>query len=72
MEIDEVAEAIKKNVSIKDRRHHLSVFKDCFIAEEAVNWMVSNGVAKTRKDAVTLGLDMQKKGVLEHCLRDHQ
>lgn len=70
--LDDFVENFKKNVSIKDRRYRLTVYKNCFVGSDAVQWMVTSGAAETREDAVKLGLLLQEEGVIEHCVRDHE
>lgn len=72
LNILELTENFKKNVTVKDRRYRLSVYKDCFLGSEAVQWLVTSGTAQNRQDAVKLGLLMQEAGLIEHCLRDHE
>lgn len=71
-DLDELVENFKKNVSIKDRRYRLTTYKNCFVGSDAVQWMVTSGAAENREDAVKLGLLLQEKGIIEHCLRDHE
>lgn len=70
--LEEFVENFKRNVSIKDRRWRLQTFKNVFVGSDAVNWMVTSGVAETREDAVALGLMMQEAGYIEHTVRDHE
>lgn len=72
MNLGELTEKFLKNVSIKDRRARFHTFKNCFVGSEAVQWMVSSGIAQSREDAVKLGLLMQDEGIIEHVVRDHE
>ena len=71
-ELDVLAEEFKKNVEIKDRKHHLKTYKQCFIGKDAVDFLVDNGHAITRDDAVSLGRALQQSYLFEHVTRDHQ
>lgn len=72
LDLNQFVESFKRNVPIKDRRWRLQVYKSCFVGSEAVQWMVTSGIARTREDAVKLGLLMQEEGFIEHCVRDHE
>eukprot|EP00177_Eucheuma_denticulatum_P003913 GFKZ01007075.1.p1 GENE.GFKZ01007075.1~~GFKZ01007075.1.p1 ORF type:complete len:688 (-),score=132.43 GFKZ01007075.1:377-2401(-) len=69
--LDELVADLKQNLAIKDRRFRLTTYKACFVGTEAVQYMVTTGVAQSRQDAVNLGLLMQESGIIEHCVRDH-
>ena len=71
-ELDVLADEFKKNVEIKDRKHHLKTYKQCFIGKDAVDYLVSAGHAMTRDDAVSLGRALQQSYLFEHVTRDHQ
>jgi len=45
----------KKGLDIKDRKKTLKNFPACFVATEAVNWMLQNLPIRDRDDAVELG-----------------
>lgn len=72
LDLNELVMRFKKNVSIKDRRYRLHTYKDVFVGTDAVQWMVTSGLAETRQDAVKIGLMMQEAGIIEHCVRDHE
>lgn len=72
LDLAELVQNFKKNVSIKDRRFRLQTYKNTFVGSDAVQWMVTSGTAETREDAIKLGLLMQEAGLIEHCVRDHE
>lgn len=72
LDLYDLVTQFKKNVSIKNRRYRLHMYKDVFVGADAVQWMVTSGVAETRQDAVKIGLLMQEAGLIEHCVRDHE
>lgn len=72
LDLHDLVTKFKKNVSIKDRRYRLHMYKNVFVGADAVQWMVTSGVAETRQDAVKIGLMMQEAGLIEHCVRDHE
>eukprot|EP00934_Nitzschia_sp_Nitz4_P001309 Nitzschia sp. Nitz4//scaffold65_size103378//22017//24157//NITZ4_004458-RA/size103378-augustus-gene-0.78-mRNA-1//1//CDS//3329556216//1309//frame0 len=67
-----IAKNFKKNVQIMDRRYHLKTYKDCFVASEAVDYLVQSGAAATREEAVRMGRALQSSFVFEHVTRDHE
>lgn len=52
---EEIVEKMMENVPIKDRYHHRKLQKECFVGEEAVDWMVLDGITSTVDEAVALG-----------------
>lgn len=67
----QVAEQLRAGVEIKDRRHYLRVFKNCFVGSDAVAFMVSSGMTSCAEDAVALGNALLDAGLLAHVVRDH-
>lgn len=60
-----------KGIEIKDRKYHLRKYEECFLGNEAVDWMMKNLNLKTRDDAVNLGQLMVSRGVLHHVTDGH-
>ncbi len=58
-------------VPVKDRRYLFRTFRECFVAREAVQWLVAHGHAADAPAAVALGVALQRRGLLEHVTRDH-
>jgi len=72
-DLDAIAEAFKANVKIEDRKYLLKTYPQCFVAREAVDFLVQSGAAASRQDAVELGRALQQTSFLfEHVTRDHQ
>jgi len=70
--MDDVEEAFARGVEVKDRRHHLKVYPDCFVGSEAVSYLVSSGHARTREHAVLLGSRLQEeRNLFRHVTDDH-
>jgi len=57
-------------VPISDRRHLLTVYRQCFVGREAVDWMART-LGLTRREAVDLGQDLVDRGVIRHVLDEH-
>lgn len=62
----------RANVIVKDTRHHLIKYRNCFIGKEAVNWLVTTEYAKTRQEAVKVGNTLFKLGVFSHVRNDRK
>lgn len=55
-ELQKIAKTLRMNLEVQSHRmHHLKLYKDCFLACDAVTYMVEEGIAKTRREAVALG-----------------
>lgn len=64
--------AFRAAVVVKDRKHRLSTFKQCFVGREAVDWLVASSHAASRKDAVRIGRALADIALFEHVTRDHE
>lgn len=62
---------MKKEVKVEDRRWRLKLYKNCFVGEEAVEWIKRNveGVT-TEAQAVKVGTLLQKFGLVSHVVHD--
>jgi pyruvate/2-oxoglutarate dehydrogenase complex dihydrolipoamide dehydrogenase (E3) component len=70
--MNDVAAGFQKYVNIADRTYRFKTYKQCFIGTEAVDYLISSGVATTRADAVRIGqLLMNDYYLFEHVTRDH-
>jgi len=59
-------------VDVKNRNHGLLKLKKCFVGSEAVDRMLSAGLATTRKEAVDLGRDfVDKLSLFRHVMGTH-
>lgn len=66
-----VAAAMSRAVAVRDRRYHLRLYRNVFVGHEAVDWLVREGHAPTRRDAVALGQRCLELGLFHHCLHEH-
>jgi pyruvate/2-oxoglutarate dehydrogenase complex dihydrolipoamide dehydrogenase (E3) component len=70
--LQDIVDALKHNVPIMDRTYHFKTYKQCFIGSEAIDYLVSSGVATSRNDALQIGqLIMNELHTIEHVTRDH-
>ncbi|CAN8075128.1 unnamed protein product [Agarophyton chilense] len=61
----------RASVSVKDRRYRLNKYKQCFVGHEATDWLVNEGHAKNRREAVDVGERMRHMGVFDHVVFEH-
>jgi small-conductance mechanosensitive channel len=57
-------------VSVRDRRHRLTVFARCFVGREAVDWLVLHE-GLSRAEATALGQRLLERGELRHVRDEH-
>ncbi|XP_037535208.1 DEP domain-containing mTOR-interacting protein [Nematolebias whitei] len=51
---------------IKDRRHHLRTYPNCFVAQELIDWLMSHKEASDRETAVCLMQHLMDHDILHH------
>lgn len=61
MELRSLAEVFKRLVEVKDRKYRFRKYKNCFVGAEAVDELVSSGMAESRVEAVLLGRAMERE-----------
>jgi len=60
----------ERGVDVRDRRHRLTVFAQCFVGSEAVDWLVEHeGLSRT--EAVAMGQRLLERGALRHVRDEH-
>lgn len=70
--LDQIAARFKAGVTVKDRTYRLTKYPSCFVGNEAVDFMINDGLSTTRDEAVQLGqCIMTELGIFEHVTRDH-
>ena len=69
--LESLANQLLEGLVIKDRTYRLRKYKKCFITSEAVDYMVAQGIAKSRAEAVVLGTAFQKELNLWHHVVDN-
>jgi Domain found in Dishevelled, Egl-10, and Pleckstrin (DEP) len=70
--LSEIAAAFRAGVEVKNRRHHLKTYPQCFVGTAAVDYLLSHGDCASRTDAVMLGQSlMDGLHLFEHVTRDH-
>ncbi|KAM4705753.1 DEP domain-containing mTOR-interacting protein [Rhinophrynus dorsalis] len=51
---------------IKDRRHHLKTYPNCFVAKEVIDWLIDRKEASDRETAIKLMQKMNDKSIIHH------
>jgi hypothetical protein len=54
---------------IKDRRYHLRIYPECFVASEGVTW-IERALRVPRQKAVEIGQALQASGLIYHVARE--
>ncbi|KAL7532121.1 hypothetical protein ACHAXR_004452, partial [Thalassiosira sp. AJA248-18] len=71
--LDAIADQFRAGVEIKDRKYRFSTYRTCFVGKDAVSFMVQDGLASSREEAVQLGQSiMTELNLFEHVERDHE
>ena len=53
--LDEIAEQLRNNLKVKDRTYKFKNYSQCFVASDAIDFMLSWGISSSRGDAVMIG-----------------
>ena len=64
----EAAERVHNTMECKSRKSYLLTYPDCFLGSEVVSFLVDNGYAASRKDAVDLGRVLASHLSLFECV----
>ncbi|XP_004642340.1 DEP domain-containing mTOR-interacting protein [Octodon degus] len=57
---------------IKDRRHHLRTYPNCFVAKELIDWLIEHKEASDRETAVKLMQRLADRGIIHHVCDEHK
>ena len=49
---------------IKDRRHHLKTYPNCFVAKELIDWLMEHKEASDRETAIKLMQKLADRGLI--------
>lgn len=70
--ISEIAESMRKSIRVQIHKYRLKTYKNCFLGNEAVDFLVQFGFAYSRPEAVALGRRLARETRLfEHIARKH-
>lgn len=59
------------SLDIKDRRHNLKKYRQCFVCADLVTWCVDNGLAPTRNEGTKVGRMLYLQNIIEHVTGDN-
>jgi hypothetical protein len=66
-----IAEAFEQGVEVDDRRFRLRIYKNAFIGEEAVSFLMKAGFAESREEATRTAQSLAKTfNLFEHVTKD--
>ena len=71
VDFPELVDEFRRHIEVQDRTYRLKTYDNCFVGEEAAQWMIDAGFADTTQQAEVLGNLMLEAGVFHHVLRDH-
>ncbi|XP_030074395.1 DEP domain-containing mTOR-interacting protein [Microcaecilia unicolor] len=57
---------------IKDRRHHLKTYPNCFVAKELIDWLIDHKEASDRETAVKLVQKLLDHSIIHHVCDEHK
>jgi hypothetical protein len=61
-----------ETLELRDRQYRMKVYKDCFVASQAMDVLIDAGHAVLREDAVGIGRDLNDSyNVFGHVMGDH-
>ena len=61
-----IALKMRETVEIKDRKFHLKVYSQCFVASEMVTKLLVLGFAETEEEAIEIGMGMHYFKFIQH------
>jgi hypothetical protein len=59
-----------EGVDIRDRRYHFTIYPNCFVGNEAVDWLVQR-YDLSRKEAVEVGQILHQNRIIHHVVDEH-
>ncbi|XDV39986.1 hypothetical protein PO909_009152 [Leuciscus waleckii] len=57
---------------IKDRRHHLRTYPNCFVAKEILDWLIEHKEASDRETAITIMQKLFDQSIIHHVCDEHK
>ncbi|RXM35693.1 hypothetical protein EOD39_3949 [Acipenser ruthenus] len=57
---------------IKDRRHHLRTYPNCFVAKELIDWLIDHKEASDREIAIKLMQKLLDQSIIHHVCDEHK
>mmetsp|Transcript_24186 Transcript_24186/g.52787 ORF Transcript_24186/g.52787 Transcript_24186/m.52787 type:complete len:192 (-) Transcript_24186:163-738(-) len=66
-----LAVQMSNEIPVCDHSYHFCTYEYSFIGKEVVNWMIESGVVDDDIEAVDLGNQMLRAGLIHHVMNDH-
>uniref|UniRef100_A0A8C6M649 DEP domain containing MTOR-interacting protein n=1 Tax=Nothobranchius furzeri TaxID=105023 RepID=A0A8C6M649_NOTFU len=57
---------------IKDRRHHLRTYPNCFVAKELIDWLMEHKEATDRDTAIKIMQKLLDQSIIHHVCDEHR
>ncbi|KAM4579910.1 DEP domain-containing mTOR-interacting protein isoform 3-T3 [Odontesthes bonariensis] len=57
---------------IKDRRHHLRTYPNCFVAKELIDWLIEHKEASDRETAIKIMQKLLDQSIIHHVCDEHR
>ncbi|KAI1894219.1 hypothetical protein AGOR_G00113570 [Albula goreensis] len=57
---------------IKDRRHHLRTYPNCFVAKELIDWLMEHKEASDRETAIRIMQRLLDQSIIHHVCDEHK
>uniref|UniRef100_A0A3B3BXG7 DEP domain containing MTOR-interacting protein n=1 Tax=Oryzias melastigma TaxID=30732 RepID=A0A3B3BXG7_ORYME len=57
---------------IKDRRHHLRTYPNCFVAKELIDWLLEHKEASDRATAIKIVQRLMDQSIIHHVCDEHR
>ncbi|KAG7335877.1 hypothetical protein KOW79_000570 [Hemibagrus wyckioides] len=57
---------------IKDRRHHLRTYPNCFVAKELIDWLIEHKEATDRDMAIKIMQKLLEQSIIHHVCDEHK
>ncbi|KAI1901916.1 hypothetical protein AGOR_G00039350 [Albula goreensis] len=57
---------------IKDRRHHLRTYPNCFVAKELIDWLMEHREASDRETAIRIMQKLLDHSIIHHVCDEHK
>lgn len=70
-DLDYISDAFEEGVEVGVHSYHYRNYRNTFVGRDAVTFLVTNHMAKSRQDAVRVGNLLLDRGIFKHCVDDH-
>lgn len=57
---------------IKDRRHHLRTYPNCFVAKEIIDWLIEHKEASDRDTSIKIMQKLLDQSIIHHVCDEHK